>query len=196
MSIPFFLLSAILAGLLSCSGTPSLQSDPQSSPTTIQDVNSLPLPHTIGILPFDYHGHDPRWSWLRHGLPDMLITDLVSRFGLAMISRESLGVVLREQWLQHRGMSESKAAVKLGRLSGARYLLKGSIYDIQKDVVVDVHMLDVERGSVIRTSRAVGSYGDLPGLEKQLSVQIQNWFSSLNLQHSSESKGASRAGRK
>ena len=188
MPIHFFLLSAILTGLLSCSGSISPQSDPRSSPTPIHEVNPLPLPHTVGVLPFDYHGHDSRWSWLRHGLPDMLITDLVSRFGMMIISRESLGEVLREQWLQHRGMSESKDAVKLGRLSGARYLLKGSIYDIQNDVMVDIHMLDVERGSVIRTSRAVGSYGDVPSLEKQLSVQIQNWFSSLNLNRSSDFK--------
>ncbi|MCA9472030.1 MAG: CsgG/HfaB family protein [Nitrospirales bacterium] len=174
--MPFFLLSAIVAGLLSCSVPPSHQPDLQRTAPPSFPAEFLPLPHTVGVLPFDYHGHAENWSWLRHGLPDMLITDLVSRFGMKIISRDSLGEVLREQWLQHRGMSEAGQAVKLGRLSGARYLLKGSIYDIQKGVAVDVHMLDVERGSVIRTGRTVGSYDDLPALERQLSAQIQNWF--------------------
>ena len=123
------------------------------------------------------HHIDPsHWEWLRQGLPDMLTTDLALWPDIEIVSRQLLGEVLREQWIQHRGTSESDSVVKLGQLSGARYLVKGSVYPLDADLVVDVHILDVENGIVVRTARATGTFETVPALVRKLAQQIGKFF--------------------
>ena len=160
----------------SCSPTSSPQFLSDSPSPVIESRESLPLPHTIGILPFDSHIDGSHWEWLRQGLSDMLTTDLAVWPGIEVVSRQLLGEVLREQWMQHRGMSESDSAVKLGQLSGARYLLKGSVYTLHSHLTVDVHVLDVENGTVLRTARATATLETIPALVRQLAQHIGKFF--------------------
>ena len=106
----------------------------------------------------------------------MLTTDLALWPGIHIVSRQLLGEVLREQWIQYRGMSTSDSSVKLGQLSGARYLVKGTLYPQGPDLLVDVHVLDVESGLVVRTARVKGSLESIPGLARQLAQEIGAFF--------------------
>ncbi|GJL49459.1 CsgG/HfaB family protein [Candidatus Nitrospira salsa] len=175
--VPYVIFSFTFLGLLSCS-TPPPSSVPiaESSSVQVQQQIPLSLPHSLGILPFDFHSDGSQWSWLRQGLPDMLVTDLAMQTGIHIISRQSLGEVLREQWLQHRGMTEPGLAVKLGQLSGTRYLLKGNVYHIDEQLSVDVHLLDVERGVVVRAGRVTGTPENFLALERQLSQHVKSFF--------------------
>ncbi len=106
----------------------------------------------------------------------MLTTDLALWSGIHIVSRQLLGEVLREQFIQNRGMSESASAVKLGQLSGARYLVKGTVYPQGPELFVDIHVLDVESGLVVRTARVKGDLEFVPGLARQLSQEIGAFF--------------------
>ena len=103
--------------------------NPTVLPTAIHDPASLPSvvtlqpvspPYSLAILPFEDYSNRPDLSWLRQGLPDMLVTDLALLPGVRVVSRHRLGEVLREQWLQPRGSFEEASTVRLGRLLGAR----------------------------------------------------------------------------
>jgi len=133
-------------------------------------------PFSLAILPFEDYSHHPELGWLKHGLPDMLITDLSGVPKLHLISRFRLGEVLREQLLQHRGTFEETPSVQIGKLTGARYLLGGSFYLVHPHIVIEVHLLDVEKGSVVRALRATGSKEAIPTLEFELSQRIATWF--------------------
>lgn len=133
-------------------------------------------PYSLAILPFEDYSHHPELGWLKHGLPDMLITDLSGVPKLHLISRFRLGEVLREQLLQHRGTFEETPSVQIGKLTGARYLLGGSYYLVHPHIVIEVHLLDVEKGSVVRALRATGSKEAIPTLEFELSQRIATWF--------------------
>ena len=106
----------------------------------------------------------------------MLTTDLALWPDIEIVSRQLLGEILREQWIQQRATSESKVVVRLGQLSGARYLVKGTVYPLDSGMSVEVHVLDVESGIVVRTVRVRGSLEDIPVLARGLAQHIGNLF--------------------
>jgi len=108
-----------------------------------------------------------------------------------VVSRQRLGEVLREQWLQHRGSFEEASSVRLGRMVGARYLLSGLYYVGGNDLVLDVHLLDVEQGAVIRTIRVTGSPEAIPDLELDLASRLGGLFDAAVVSQPGESKRSS-----
>ena len=106
----------------------------------------------------------------------MLTTDLAVWPGIEIVSRPMLGEILREQWLQHRGTSDPSSTVKIGRLVGTRYLLKGNYYVVDSQLFLEAHLLDVERGTVVRTVRTSGALTKIPALEHTLAQQIGETF--------------------
>lgn len=161
--------------------------NPTDLPTAIHVPASLPSvvtlqpvspPYSLAILPFEDYSNRPDLSWLRQGLPDMLVTDLARLPGVRVVSRHRLGEVLREQWLQHRGSFEEASTVRLGRLLGARYLLSGQYYGGGDDLVLEVHLLGVENGAVIRTFRVTGSADAIQDLELDLVSRLGQVFDS------------------
>ena len=169
----------LLTAWSGCSQPSSSAIQPDTSLTVTPQPTPLSEPYSLGILPFDDHANLPGLTWLRQGLPDMLTTDLAVWPGIEIVSRPLLGEILREQWLQHRGTSDSSSTVKIGRLVGTRYLLKGSFYVVKDQLFLEAHLLDVERGTVVRTMRTSGGLTTIPTLEHTLAQQIGKNFGKL-----------------
>ena len=111
----------------------------------------------------------------------MLVSDLAQWPQLEVISRDALGSVLREQWLQQRGFSSVENPVGLGKLKGVRYLIQGRMY-VQQDILsVNLQIVDVETGVVVGSVSAQGVESDIPGLEQDLVTHLIGVFDpSLN----------------
>jgi hypothetical protein len=106
----------------------------------------------------------------------MLVSDLAQWPQLEVVSRDALGSVLREQWLQQRGFSSGEKPVGLGRLKGVRYLIQGSFYSQQENLSVDLQIVDVETGVVVGSVNAQGVESDIPGLEQSLVTHLISVF--------------------
>jgi hypothetical protein len=61
-------------------------------------------------------------------------------------------------------------------LLGARYLLSGQYYVGGDDLVLEVHLLGVEHGAVIRTFRVTGAADAIPDLELELASRLGQVF--------------------
>jgi TolB-like protein len=147
-----------------------------STLSTVDILQPVAPPYSLAILPFEDYSNRSDLGWLRQGLPDMLVTDLALLPGVRVVSRHRLGEVLREQWLQHRGSFEEASSVRLGRLVGARYLLSGLYYVGGDDLILEVHLLDVEQGAVVRTFRVTGPAQSIPELELDLASRLGHVF--------------------
>jgi len=158
--------------------TPSLSSVDAPQPVS--------PPYSLAILPFEDYSNRVDLSWLKQGLPDMLVTDLALLRGVRVVSRHRLGEVLREQWLQHRGSFEEASSVRLGRLVGAHYLLSGLYYVGGEELVLEVHLLDVEQGDVVRTFRVTGVPHAIPDLELDLASRLSQVFDAAALGSTAE----------
>ena len=177
------LLLSCLAVLGSGCSEPSISSPPPFLPppasTKAPEVREpIRPPYSLAILSFEDYSNRPDLAWLRQGLPEMLITDLALIPGLRLVSRHRLGEVLREQWLQHRGSFQESPSVRLGRLTGARYLVSGIYYVAGSELILEVHLLDVEQGSVARAFRVTGTVDAIPSLELDLARRIGSVFDS------------------
>ncbi|MEC4674214.1 MAG: CsgG/HfaB family protein [Nitrospirota bacterium] len=150
---------------------------PSPSPVSSENLSPVPPPYSLAILPFEDYSNRADLSWLRQAIADMLVTDLALLPGVRVVSRHRLGEVLREQWLQHRGAFEESASVRLGRLVGARYLLSGLYYFVEGTLIVEAHLVDVERGAVTRTVRVSGTPESIPTVELELAARLGRVFS-------------------
>jgi hypothetical protein len=106
----------------------------------------------------------------------MLANDLAKWPSLTVISREALGPVLREQWLQHRGFSSTIPTVNLGHLQGVRYLVRGGFHQQNENLRIDLQVIDVETGVIVRSLNAQGRQSDLPRIEHDLVVKLLYLF--------------------
>ena len=164
-----------------CQGTnpDSSQSfvDPVPS-SRIDTVHSRPLdpPYTLAILPLDNLTPNASLYWLGKSLSEMLVNDLAKKPSLFVIAREAMGPVLREQWLQQRGFSSSVPAIDLGHIQGVRYVVSGGFHQQEGNLRIDLQIIDVETGVVVRSLSAQGQQSDISRIEQDLVVQMFNTF--------------------
>lgn len=155
---------------------PSL-ADPLSFPH-VQNFHSSSLdhPYTLAVLPLENLSPSHKLDWLGNSLAEMLANDLANWPSLSVVARKSLGPVLREQWLQHRGFSPTIPPVDLGHIQGARYLVRGGFYEHEENFRVNLQVIDVETGVIVRALSAEGGYSEIPRIEQDLVVQILKLF--------------------
>ncbi|MGD9849853.1 MAG: hypothetical protein AB7T38_01165 [Nitrospirales bacterium] len=100
-------------------------------------------------------------------LTELLISDLSHWSHLTIVSRGSVGSVLREQWIQNMH-ADSEELVRVGKLQGARLMVQGGFLESNGQVTVDLQIIDVETGVVWDTVRAQGRLVELGLLEQSL----------------------------
>lgn len=108
----------------------------------------------------------------------MLTNDLAAWPFLSIVAREALGPVLREQWLQQREFSSTVAPVPLGHIQGVRYLVRGGFYQQKDFLTIDLQIVDVETGIVVRALRVQGPEVNIPRLEQDLVTHLLLIFNS------------------
>lgn len=178
------LLNVLGASLILLSGCSESTITPLPSPSPafleppvhIERFAPLAGPYFLAILPFNDYANRSNLQWLQQGLPDMLTTDLAVVPGVRIVSRQRLGAILREQFLQHRGTFQERPTARIGRLTGARYLLTGMFYVVDVELIVEAHLLDVEQGQVVRTVRVRGDIKNVPALERDLVKRLSQLF--------------------
>ncbi len=138
----------------------------------------LAPPYTLAILPLDNLSPNPKLHWIGRSLSEMLTNDLAAWPSLSIVARDALGPVLREQWLQQRGFSSTVAPVSLGHIQGVRYLVRGGFYQHGDLLTINLKIVDVETGVVVRALKAQGPEADIPRLEQDLVMQMLPIFNS------------------
>jgi TolB-like protein len=167
LSYWFWGCSQIITPTSSNTSPPSIQGSSQSP-----GVAPVPSPLVLSILYFEDRTRLPQLAWLRKGLSDMLITDLSQAPEIQIVQRERLEEIVREQALQAGGRIDDKAAVRLGRLTGATVILLGSATLVGETLRLDAHLLSVERGTVFGATFVEGRTAELLSLEKQLAARL------------------------
>jgi TolB-like protein len=125
-------------------------------------------PIAVSVLPFDNRTGDARYDVMEKGLSDMLLTDLASAEGLAVVERSRLADVIAEQKLQRSALFDPATALKLGKLAGATHIVTGSLLKADPELRLDVRLVDVQSGRVLFGDKVVGASDRLFELEQSL----------------------------
>ncbi|MCX5761197.1 MAG: hypothetical protein NTW72_06785 [Gemmatimonadetes bacterium] len=126
----------------------------------------------LAVLNFDNNTGNADYDPMGRGLAAMLISDLAASPELQLIERERMQDLLKEQKMQQEAMFDSSTAVKAGRLLGAEFIATGSLAAAAQELRIDVRLIRVATGEIVKTARATGPEDKLFHLEAQLAERL------------------------
>ncbi len=130
-------------------------------------------PATVAVLYLDYAGADDELAALRKGLAQMLISDLSANARLRLVERLQLESVLDELKLGASRAIDPASAAKAGKLLGARYLVMGGYFAFAGSLRVDVRVVNVETGALVRGFGVTGKGDDFLAVERELAAGLE-----------------------
>jgi TolB-like protein len=103
---------------------------------------------TLAVLPLEAKGGiSPNEAVT---LSDRLRTELVNLGYFIILERGKMSEILEEQGFNMSGCVSSECAVEAGRMLGVRLMVSGDVGAVGKVITVDVRMIDVETGKILR----------------------------------------------
>ncbi len=129
-----------------------------------------PTLHTVAILPFQERGREV--EELGGKISDLLLKDLLLDPELYVVERQDLKKILEEQELGVAGLADPQSAAAVGRLTGAKVLINGSVFQLTDTLYVVVKLVGTENGRVLAASVKGNATGDLDALVEQLSRKV------------------------
>jgi TolB-like protein len=105
----------------------------------------------VSVLYFDNDSSDAELEFMRKGFADLLITDLVSWDGVALVERNRLEDVLKELNFQQTKYVDPGSAAKLGKVLSATWLIYGSMLLVGKTLKVTARIVRASDGEIIGT---------------------------------------------
>ncbi len=127
---------------------------------------------TVAVLSFDNNTGRSDYDHLGKGMAAMMTTDLSVVDDIQMLERERLEDVTKEIDQQRSRYFDSTTAVKVGRLSGAQYIVIGSIAAVAPQMRIDTRIIRVETGAIVKSAKVLGSEDQFFDLQKKLARQL------------------------
>lgn len=126
--LPAF-ISLLLSGLLSIGSTNA------QSITGNEKLPTAAAKPVIGVLKFqDETGAMFLQGGVGRALTTMLTNELSARPSLTIVERQKLRAVIEEQNLSSSGMVSAATSIQIGKLTGAQYLITGTITAFENQV--------------------------------------------------------------
>ncbi len=109
----------------------------------------------IAVFPFanggSYGQSKEDFDALERGIAGMMISELDQNPAARLVERQDIQRLLDEQNLSAQNRVDPQTAAKVGKLVGARYVVAGTFIDFYGDFRVDVRLVNVETGEIIKT---------------------------------------------
>ena len=121
--------------------------------TPPKPAQTKPGPVTVAIL--DYEMSAPGNKDLGSQMAEILTARLSIDDSLALVERAKLGKIIAEQKLKLVGLVDQGQAVKVGKLLGAKLVVMGKGFTMDKKLMIVTKVVGVETGRVKGTIRSV-----------------------------------------
>jgi curli biogenesis system outer membrane secretion channel CsgG len=138
------LVAAVLAG---CAGTPVERSAPAVAVWDPEDVS----PGSAG----------------EQGIGEVLALRIIETArgrGLSVVERQKLLLAVEELRLGSSALADETTRLRLGKITGARQMVFGGYLAVGNRVRMDLRLVDVETGKVLRTASQSGAAGGIEAL--------------------------------
>jgi TolB-like protein len=129
-------------------------------------------PRVVAVAPFEDATGEADLKTLGEALADLLAGSLGTN-GVTVVERTLLGAVLAEQGLPARGPAPGETTVKFGRLLGADLILAGSFSRTDKGIRLNMQILEVRSGTVLRSVEETSALHDLEGLSSRIAAKVR-----------------------
>lgn len=118
--------------------------------------------YPTAILSFEERGSGVKDHGAKVG--DILFAKLGANADLHLVDRDDLKKILQEQELNVSGLVKAEEATAVGRLTGAKVLVTGSVFQVDKRIYVVAKIIGTETSRVVGTSvdgKASDEFGPL-----------------------------------
>ncbi|MBF0429711.1 MAG: hypothetical protein HQK83_00415 [Fibrobacteria bacterium] len=142
---------------------------------TLVTLTSASEKQSIAVLRFENNSlmNKEAYNGLNKGLCDMLVTELSKISAFHVLEREKLEGVLSELELAQSDVIDASSAPQIGKLLGASYLMFGGfVKDMGNKLRIDVRIVDVTTGEILKAVEATGKPKALFKLIKKISYKI------------------------
>lgn len=141
-------------------------------PAAAQEPDTRP---GIAVMPFliaSVASDGESSEGLEGGLQQIMLTELAQNSSLRTVERSALAALLEEQNLSASGRVDPDAAIRVGAVLGAKYMIFGNYVDLFGDVRMDARVVDVETSEVLRVEQIRDQRENLYQLLVDLSAQV------------------------
>ena len=131
--------------------------------------------HTIAIMPFDNFStgeYQEKLGALGKGLADFFAYDFGKISAFTVVERDKIEFIMKEIELQKSGAVDRASAVQVGKILGAKYMVFGSITQLdRRSTRMVVRVVSVETSEIITQADREGS-PQYSKMEKELVQEI------------------------
>jgi TolB-like protein len=109
----------------------------------------------IAVLPFSNGGSYGQakedYDALQRGIAGMMISELARNPAARVVEREQIQQLIGEQNLGAQGRVDSATVSRIGKITGARYMVMGTFVDFYGDFRIDVRLVNTETSEIVKT---------------------------------------------
>lgn len=109
----------------------------------------------IAVLPFSNGGSYGQakedYDALQRGIAGMMISELTRNPAARVVEREQIQQLIGEQNLGAQGRVDSATVARIGKITGARYMVMGTFVDFYGDFRIDVRLVNTETSEIVKT---------------------------------------------
>ena len=120
-----------------------------------KEAASAPAGAGLTVAVLDYEAQTPGNPTLGSQMAEILTARLSIEERLQLVERAKLGQVIEEQKLKLVGLVDQQQAVQVGKLLGAKLLVMGKAFEMDKKLMIVTKIVGVETGRVVGTIRQV-----------------------------------------
>jgi len=125
------------------------------------------------ILPFDNATGQAEFNSLKTGIPDFLSVALaVHSDAIQVVERARLDAIIAEQGLKWENVMKDKAYGRLGQLTQAHYILRGSFMPDPQGLRIEALLYETETTRLLKTFEARGPQKSLNAMSERLVVDL------------------------
>ena len=130
----------------------------------------------IAVFPFNNGGSYGQgkedFDALERGIAGMMISELAQNPAARVVERQEVQRLLDEQNLGTAGRVDPQTAARVGKLVGARYAVMGTFIDFYGDFRIDVRLVNVETGEIVKTESDKMQRDHLFDMIRNISTQL------------------------
>ena len=132
----------------------------------------LPNRKTVAVLYFDNNTGKAEYDALGKGMAAMMISDLSVVQEIQLVERERMQELVKELEMQRTSYFDSTTAVKVGRMTGAEYIVVGAFAALQPKIRIDTRVVRVGTGEIVKTAQVTGDEDKFFELEQKLARNL------------------------
>jgi len=143
--------------------------------TVVFAQEEIPTVLPTAIFPFQERGAGTRDMGAK--VSDILFATLIVNPDMFLVDREQLNKTLAEQELNISGMVTPAQAIEVGKLTGAKVLLTGSVIESDRTLYIVAKIISTETSRVLGASVKGKTSDDFAALVEQLGEKISTTIS-------------------